>query len=391
MVNARIEDLIDMLGDQYLELENTFVLRNNQEFAKGIYSPQNYKSKHVANEAKYAKKLNKMAKERIFGINKKVEKIFLLSYGTTNKDVIDLKVDEIKVKDLPKSAQHALKNMQDYNEKFIKSLAVNSFKQYQRSIRLISSSEVSDVIYNTIKKQMEYGVENGIKIAYRVNKPGKKHGEIRHMSFKSYMEMRARTDINNEISNNQVKNGAKVGQIFYFCDAFADCAKDHQDYQGKIYYNEDTKLTPEARKYINSHNIKGMKWAMGAPVYLTTRPNCRHTFHAVNDNDILNNNKDHEDRYVYGKNKTNNYKATEEQRKNERLIRKYRLIRDDYKAQYKATKDKYFKNKANYYDNLVRKWMAENKLLVDSFDFLKRDTSRESARVIVDNLGVNYV
>jgi len=390
MVNARIEDLLDILGEEYMKLENTFVMRNNQEMTKGIYSLNNYKAKQLAGRDKYSKKLAKMAKERIAGVNKKVEKIFLLSYATTNKDMIEVKIDEIRVKDLPKSAKHTLENMKSYNEKFIKSLAVNAYKQYNKSIQMISNSKVGDEIYRTIKKQMAYGIDNGIKIAYRVNKPGKKYGEVRNMSFKSYMEMKARTDINTEISANQVKHGAEAGIIFYFVDAFADCAKDHLNYQGKIYYNEGAELTPEARKYINQHHIKGMEWVRGAPVWLTTRPNCRHSFHAVPYSDVIKDTGTYKERYTYGKAKTNNYKATEQQRRNERLIRTYKLKRDNYLAEYSATKDKSFKIKANYYKSLVDKWIAENRKLINDNKFLSREPSRERTNYIVDNLGVNY-
>ena len=53
--------------------------------------------------------------------------------------------------------------------------------------------------------------------------------------------MKTRTDIQNEIANNMIAAGEQAGVIFYMAAYFGDCAKDHVDYQGKIYYDKDWK------------------------------------------------------------------------------------------------------------------------------------------------------
>ena len=71
---------------------------------------------------------------------------------------------------------------------------------------------------------------------------------------------------------------------FFLCSAHKDPAKDHADYQGKLYYDEEFESYVPAedadriRAIIRNRKLLSIQWVTGAPVYLTTRRNCRHYF-----------------------------------------------------------------------------------------------------------------
>lgn len=84
--------------------------------------------------------------------------------------------------------------------------------------------------------------------------------------------------------------------IFYLCSSHTDCAKDHLDYQGKMYVSTDwrNRCPDEATKnrvraYIRNHKCKTIEEIVGAPVYMTTRPNCRHYFIRMEVEEVMHN------------------------------------------------------------------------------------------------------
>lgn len=93
-----------------------------------------------------------------------------------------------------------------------------------------------------------------------------------------------------EILVNSWKTNRANGKIFYIASKHADSAKDHKDWQGKIYvdrywHNYDTDGRLE--KFIREHNIKTVQWVTGNPVYFVTRPNCRHYFEPYSIDKVL--------------------------------------------------------------------------------------------------------
>ena len=83
--------------------------------------------------------------------------------------------------------------------------------------------------------------------------------------------------------------------IFFLVSKHDDCAKDHLDYQGKLYVNANwynmTK-DPRVAYFIMKNHIDTMQWVTGAPVYMITRPYCRHYFRKISVNEALSVNKD---------------------------------------------------------------------------------------------------
>ena len=76
--------------------------------------------------------------------------------------------------------------------------------------------------------------------------------------------------------------------LFYLCSEHKDCAEDHKKYQGKMYYNKNAKgYDKETLAYIKRTKMKSLQWVTGKPVWLVTRPNCRHYFTKVKVEEVL--------------------------------------------------------------------------------------------------------
>jgi hypothetical protein len=83
-------------------------------------------------------------------------------------------------------------------------------------------------------------------------------------------------------------------QIFFICSQHEKPAKDHADYQGKIYVDEkwrsiivNKEVQMQVEKYINAHNVKSLQWVTNRPVWFITRPNCRHYFKVMDTEEVL--------------------------------------------------------------------------------------------------------
>ena len=69
---------------------------------------------------------------------------------------------------------------------------------------------------------------------------------------------------------------------FFLCSAHPKPAKDHAAWEGKMYYDADWERyaadhdADRIRAYIRNHKLRSLQWVVGAPVYLTTRRNCKH-------------------------------------------------------------------------------------------------------------------
>lgn len=384
MIKERIDDLVDILGEEYSRIENTFVIRNNQQLMKYLDNPKSWKEKQLASRGSLKRELIRTARERVKVLNDKAEKVFLLTYKEIDKDTIEITENEIVAKDIPSDALEQIKKIKKFNAEQVIKLANQSLKTYTKTVRIIDSLSTPDDLYDTIKKQIPKGVQNGIKVAY---KDGKEY------SWKSYMEMNVRTTIHQEATQRQMSVGAKVGQIFYICDSFGDCAPDHADYQGKIYYNEQAPISEEAQKYIDDNNILSMQEVTNGEPFLTSRPNCRHNFHAIPTSQVLTESREEileKEGFKHGDYKGSNYEALQRQRYNERQIRKWKLVEENAKRIKKETGIDNSAEISKAHRKVVGWQQRQRELVSENKDVLKRQYERENAKVIVNNLGVRY-
>ena len=91
----------------------------------------------------------------------------------------------------------------------------------------------------------------------------------------------------------EIKKAREEGKIFYLVSKHSDSAKDHIDYQGKIYIDEEwEKIDNSAKDYIEKNNFNTIQWVTSKPVYMITRPNCRHYFKAIEKDKVIKNSID---------------------------------------------------------------------------------------------------
>ena len=89
----------------------------------------------------------------------------------------------------------------------------------------------------------------------------------------------------------------RLPMIFYACSSHSKPAKDHADYQGKIYVDRYwrkycTGTVPEwmiltVEEFIQKNEIITVQKIMGPPVWLCTRPYCKHKLYPVNTLTVL--------------------------------------------------------------------------------------------------------
>lgn len=72
--------------------------------------------------------------------------------------------------------------------------------------------------------------------------------------------------------------------IFFLCSSHRNSAPDHEPYQGKMYIDRfwrgkvDGKDYRAVLLYVRNHDVQTVQEILGDPVYLTTRPYCKHYF-----------------------------------------------------------------------------------------------------------------
>lgn len=82
--------------------------------------------------------------------------------------------------------------------------------------------------------------------------------------------------------------------IFYICSWHGDSAIDHAEWQGKLYYDrfwrryiKSKPLKEKVRSFVDKNKLKSMQWVTNKPVWLITRPNCRHYFGRISINEAF--------------------------------------------------------------------------------------------------------
>lgn len=384
MNKERIDDLVDILGEEYARIENTFVIRNNEQLMKYLDNPEKWKAEQLKSRASYKRELIFNAKQQLKILNEKTEKVFLLAYKEVDKDTIEITEKEIIAKDLPSDVKKQIAEMKNFNAREVLKVANQSLRTYTKTVRIVDSLATPDDLYETVKKQAPKGIQNGLKVVYS---DGKQY------SWKAYMEMNIRTTVHQEMTEHQMKVGARVNQIFYICDSFADCAPDHADYQGKIYYNEECDIPEDVMRYIEQNQIQSMQEVTNGEPFLTSRPNCRHNFHAIPTDEVMTTAADEildKEGLSHGEYKDSNYEATQKQRYNERQIRKWKLQEENAKRLVKETGLQDSADVKKAHDKVLEWQKKQRELIKDNKEVLKRNYERENARIVVNDLGVRY-
>lgn len=87
--------------------------------------------------------------------------------------------------------------------------------------------------------------------------------------------------------------------VFFICSKHANCAEDHTAYEGKVYYDRfwrtKYKEQPEwivsrIQKFIEKNKLLSLQYITKGPVWLSTRPYCKHYFTACDTLSVLTHN-----------------------------------------------------------------------------------------------------
>lgn len=113
-------------------------------------------------------------------------------------------------------------------------------------------------------------------------------------------EFKSLEHIKNDVANEYEYRGKKdelanltESGVFYLCSSHVNPAKDHAEWEGKIYVTEDWEnridqdMHGKVAAYIRNHHIRTVEWVTGEPVYLVTRPNCKHFLIEVSVEEVL--------------------------------------------------------------------------------------------------------
>ena len=71
---------------------------------------------------------------------------------------------------------------------------------------------------------------------------------------------------------------------FYLASSHSDCAEDHKPYQGRLYV--DKNAPADVIEYARSRGLYTVQWVMDKPAWFITRPNCRHYFVALREDQV---------------------------------------------------------------------------------------------------------
>lgn len=267
---------------------------------------------------------------------------------------------------------------------FLEKSAVNTYQKTLNNVfqKVHSAGE--------LKEQLQQHINSGVKV-------GVVYQDGKEFKFDSYWEMKTRTDIQNEIANNMLAAGHAGGVIFYIAAFFGDCAKDHVDFQGKIYYDKDWRdnapkdRVDEIEEYINSKcemSVQDVMTEKGN--FLTTRPNCRHYFQYVDIDSVLgaksekdvSNLRDKMDLNFNGKYRPEKYEALLKQRTNERKIRaKKEEVAKLENLAHLNPKDKTIQSRIKSDEALIKKYQHHQVKLVNKYNNLQRSYERESINI----------
>lgn len=83
----------------------------------------------------------------------------------------------------------------------------------------------------------------------------------------------------NEMIRRTLVDARSQGKFLWLCSAHGDSAEGHAPYQGAYYVDDDADA--ETQEYALENGLERYQWVIWSPVYMLTRPNCRHYMTAV--------------------------------------------------------------------------------------------------------------
>ena len=172
----------------------------------------------------------------------------------------------------------------------------NELIKFQKRVKL-SDSEKHELwnrslfLYNKISKK-SFSL---LRKALNAEKTDKDYDKVLEMRktvvYEAFRKEFKTLELEKNSLANEVEHRAKAENfkdltssgVFFLASSHVKPAKDHADWEGKIYVSEfwrdridDDQDRASVEAYIRNHDIKTVEWVTGEPVYLIFRPNCKH-------------------------------------------------------------------------------------------------------------------
>lgn len=364
--------LSNKIGDSLADLKTKFEFNIQENIVDGVDNLRTWQIKQNNKIIEFKKESAKLAKA---------------THKEIKKDLTDDKTVNLT------SAQ-ALK-ISSRIDKGILFLQNSATKAYQDTVRqTLLTLRINKAV--ELKEALSRHLEKGLNV-------GVVYQDGKNFKFDTYWEMKTRTEIQRDIGKNMVTAGSNLGVVFYIAAYFGDCAKDHANYQGKIYVDQDWESNApkdridEIKDYIRTNKIMTVQEIMGDPVYLTTRPNCRHYFQYIDIDSVLGAKTEKEVADLRsdmglnfkGKYQPDKYIALQKQRANERQIRatKEEITKQETLLDLNPG-DKTIQSRILSGEARVRKYQAEQRALAKQYSNIVREYKREAVGTRAD-LGVS--
>lgn len=247
--------------------------------------------------------------------------------------------------------------------------------------------QIYKVMTRTVNRELSS--MTGVNYTHNPKGPNDKRW-TRTVSFRTYIEMKLRTDLNNLAIETMNEAADQLGIVLYLCSSYGDCASDHAAYQGRVYIKKNWKsFVPKEQQskyeeYIKTNGTLYFEDVTQNKPWLCTRPNCRHSMTPITFEQALNVSKTLSDlnKKANGAYSPDKYKAMQQQRALERKIRDLKLQKQGLEKQINSCTDGSVK--ANLTQNLkaingqIRESQANIRSLVDSNSNLRRQYDREN-------------
>ena len=357
-------------------LQSTLIAKQTEELAKGLtLSKREWTLQRLARTAFVQKMFENEIKAATKDIIKTAKEGIAETIRVSSKEIVkavgaDAPEQIKRVKGV--SLAIGSTKIQMHVQSAMQSLFQTAVQDYRATINRVNVD--SRGLFQALQSAVETKSDNGF-ITY---------ADGRNVSFKAYMEMSIRTDLQQNALYNLEESAKAVGLEAYVASSHSDSADDHEEFQGFYYLADGTEWKDEYQRYgfhPKYHYLSEVK-ALG----FLTRPNCRHYVQPVSLDDILAGKDMHKQlRVLNEKAKPGAYDDLKEQRYNERQIRKYKdRVNNDELLLAKAPPEERAKAMESLKANKVkaREWQVQMRELEKTSD-IRRQYNREKPGVVI--------
>ncbi len=393
------------LVEEYNKLLSELDKAEIEQLTKGM-TKEDYFKKQLMQKETYQENIKKLVEEKSIKINEVSTEALKKALGVVENELIDL---DPKIKlTTDEEILTSIESIKKVNKEMLEGVVQQTNIKHAKLLGELGLVVNQPKILATSKVAAQAKITAIIgAISRNINKPQGvlhqppkiRYSNGREVSFRTYIEMAARTTIQNIAVEKMNERTDNLGIIFYLASEHPDCADDHKDYQGKIYIKDSWRtiikqkeLIPKIEAFINQKRIMTIEKAIAQPIWLSTRPNCRHYFTPITVQQALGNITELKSKLRTKKpgsyvNVEENYKDLQQQRQYEVAIRKWKDLRDKNLILYERSKNPTVLKqieRAKYY---IGKYQEAQRNLLQSNPALTREYTREDNEGIVKDFG----